>query len=54
MTNRPDEKALQVIVNFLEKNPYTTLEGKTLSGREGALEFFALFFPEEMGNLTDE
>jgi hypothetical protein len=48
------EEALGVIADFLERNPYTTPEGRILSGREDVLEFVTLFFPEEAGELEDE
>ena len=54
MATRHKEEALQVIADFLEKSPYTTPGGEVLSGREGALKFVALFFPEEMSEFTDE
>jgi hypothetical protein len=48
------EDAVKVLADFLERSPYTTPEGKILSGREDVLEFVTLFFPEEAGELEDE
>jgi hypothetical protein len=54
METQRREDALKVISDFLEKSPYITPSGEVLTGREGALEFVALFFPEEVERLRDE
>jgi hypothetical protein len=54
MATQRKEDALKVIADFLEKSPYTTPAGEVLSGREGALKFVSLFFPDEVDNFEDD
>jgi hypothetical protein len=49
-----DEKDWGFFVDYLNKNPYTTPDGRVLSGEEGALEFIRLFFPEEVEKMKNE
>lgn len=44
------QKNFDFLVDFLNRNPYTTPDGKVLTGEEGAKEFLELFFPEELVN----
>jgi hypothetical protein len=53
-TNYEDRKDLDFITDFLARNPYTTPDGRVLTGEAGALEFIELFFPDEAGKFKAE
>ena len=41
------------IADFLNSNPYTTPEGRVLTGKD-LPEFLEMFFPEEVDKFRDE
>jgi hypothetical protein len=49
-----DRKDLDFITDFLARNPYTTPDGRVLTGEAGALEFIELFFPDEVTKFRDD
>ena len=52
LTNR-DKANFDFITDFLYRNPYTTPDGRVLTG-ENALEFVQAFFPEEAEKFRDK
>jgi hypothetical protein len=49
-----DGKNLDFIIDFLARNPYTTPDGRVLTGEDGALEFIEMFFPDEAERFKDD
>jgi hypothetical protein len=52
LTNE-DKADFDFVVDFLNRKPYTTPDGRVLTG-EDALEFIEAFFPEEAEKFKNE
>lgn len=52
LTNQ-DRADFDFIIDFLNRKPYTTPDGRVLTG-ENALEFVEAFFPEEAEKFQNE